>query len=60
MNLFLILVLDGGCLLFLGYEVVFKKKIFVKVEGFVNNVFFILLLMFFVFVIWNDILRIFI
>lgn len=59
MNLLPIPALDGGRLLFLGYEAVSKKKIPAKVEGLVNNAFFILLLMLFVFVTWNDILRIF-
>ncbi|WIF88178.2 RIP metalloprotease RseP [Acholeplasma laidlawii] len=59
MNLLPIPALDRGRLLFLGYEAVSKKKIPAKVEGLVNNAFFILLLMLFVFVTWNDILRIF-
>lgn len=59
MNLLPVPALDGGRLLFLGYEAVSKKKIPAKVEGLVNNAFFILLLMLFVFVTWNDILRIF-
>ncbi len=59
MNLLPIPALDGGRLIFLGYEAVTKKKIPARVEGMVNNAFFILLLMLFVFVTWNDILRIF-
>jgi len=59
MNLLPIPALDGGRLIFLGYEAVTKKKIPTKVEGIMNNAFFILLLMLFVFVTWNDILRIF-
>lgn len=59
MNLLPIPALDGGRLIFLGYEAVSKKKIPARVEGIVNNAFFILLLMLFVFVTWNDILRIF-
>ena len=59
MNLLPIPALDGGRLIFLGYEAVTKKKIPTKVEGIMNNAFFILLLMLFVVVTWNDILRIF-
>lgn len=59
MNLLPIPALDGGRLIFLGYEAITKKKIPAKTEGLVNNLFFIILLMLFVFVTWNDILRIF-
>jgi regulator of sigma E protease len=59
MNLLPIPALDGGRLIFLGYEAVTKKKIPARIEGMVNNAFFIWLLILFVFVTWNDILRIF-
>ncbi|WP_025725489.1 RIP metalloprotease RseP [Acholeplasma granularum] len=59
MNLLPIPALDGGRLIFLGYEAISKKKIPPKFELYVNNAFFILLLMLFVYVTWNDILRLF-
>lgn len=59
MNLLPIPALDGGRLVFLGYEAITKKKIPSKVELWVNNIFFILLMVLFVFVTWNDILRLF-
>jgi regulator of sigma E protease len=59
MNLLPIPALDGGRLLFLGYEAVTKKKIPAKFEAAVNNVFFILLLVLFIFVTFGDISRIF-
>ncbi|CDR30416.1 Putative zinc metalloprotease SA1105 [Acholeplasma oculi] len=59
MNLLPIPALDGGRLVFLGYEAITKKKIPAKFEGLVNNGFFILLLLLFVYVTWNDILRLF-
>ncbi len=57
MNLLPIPALDGGRIVFLGYELVTKKKVSRKVENIVNNVFFILLLILFVFVTYNDIVR---
>lgn len=59
MNLLPIPALDGGRLIFLGYEAITKKKIPAKFELWVNNAFFFLLLGLFVFVTWNDILRLF-
>ncbi len=59
MNLLPIPALDGGRLIFLGYEAISRKKIPSKVEMWVNNIFFILLMVLFVFVTWNDIGRIF-
>lgn len=56
-NLLPIPALDGGRLLFLGYEAVTRKKVPAKFEAIVNNVAFLLLMLLFVFVTWNDILR---
>ncbi len=57
MNLLPIPALDGGRIVFLGYELVTRKKPSKKVENIINNVFFILLMILFVYVTYNDILR---
>lgn len=57
MNLLPIPALDGGRIVFLGYELITKKKPSKKVENIINNVFFILLMILFVFVTYNDIVR---
>ncbi len=57
MNLLPIPALDGGRIMFLGYELVTRKKPSKKVENIINNVFFILLMILFVFVTYNDIVR---
>lgn len=57
MNLLPIPALDGGRIVFLGYELVTRKKPSKKVENIINNIFFILLLILFVVVTYNDILR---
>lgn len=57
MNLLPIPALDGGRIMFLGYELVTRKKPSKKVENIINNVFFILLMILFVFVTYNDIIR---
>ncbi|MDE7264008.1 MAG: site-2 protease family protein [Anaeroplasmataceae bacterium] len=57
MNLLPIPALDGGRIVFLGYELVTRRKPSKKVENIINNVFFILLLILFVYVTYNDILR---
>ncbi len=59
MNLLPIPALDGGRIVFLLYELVTRKKINKKVENTINNVMFILLMVFFVYLTFNDILRIF-
>ena len=59
MNLLPIPALDGGRVVFLGYELVTKKKPSKKVETIINNVFFILLMVLFVYVTFNDIFRMF-
>lgn len=59
MNLLPIPALDGGRMVFLGYELITRKKPSKKVENTINNIFFILLMILFVFVTYNDILRLF-
>lgn len=58
-NLLPIPALDGGRLVFLGYEGLTRKKVNPKVENTLHFVMFVLLMGFFVFVTFNDILRIF-
>lgn len=57
MNLLPIPALDGGRIVFLGYELVTRRKPSKKVENIINNVFFILLMILFVYVTYNDIVR---
>lgn len=59
MNLLPIPALDGGRLMFLLYELITRRKPSKKVENTINNVFFILILILFVFITYNDILRLF-
>lgn len=59
MNLLPIPALDGGRVVFLGYELITRKKPSKKVETIINNVFFILLMILFVYVTFNDIFRLF-
>lgn len=59
MNLLPIPALDGGRIVFLGYELVTRKKPSKKVENIINNIFFILLMLLFVYVTFNDVLRLF-
>lgn len=59
MNLLPIPGLDGGRIVFLLYELITKKKPSKKVESIITNVFFILLLILFIYVTYNDILRLF-
>lgn len=56
-NLLPIPALDGGRIIFLGYELVTHKKPNPKFEAILNNIFFILLLILFVYVTINDIGR---
>ena len=58
-NLLPIPALDGGRILFLLIEKITRKKISKKVEAIINNVFFILLMILFVYVTINDIIRLF-
>lgn len=57
LNLLPIPALDGGRLVFLGIEAVTKKPLPRKVENSINNAMFILLLVMFVYVTYNDIVR---
>ncbi|MDI6452886.1 RIP metalloprotease RseP [Peloplasma aerotolerans] len=57
LNLLPIPALDGGRLVFLGIEAVTRKPLNKKLENTINNVMFFLLLGLFVFVTYNDILR---
>ena len=59
LNLLPIPALDGGRIVFLGIEAVTRKKINRKVEYTIINVVFILLMILFLFVTFNDILRLF-
>jgi len=58
LNLLPIPALDGGRLVFLGIEAVRRKPLSRKLENSINNVMFYLLLALFVYVSYNDILRI--
>lgn len=58
LNLLPIPALDGGRLVFLGIEAVRRKPMSRKLENSMNNVMFYLLLALFVYVSYNDILRI--
>ncbi len=58
-NLLPIPALDGGRIVFLGYELVTRRKPNRKFENTLNYVVFILLMGFFIYVTYNDILRLF-
>ncbi len=60
MNLLPLPALDGGRLAFLGYEAITKKRANQKVENIVHTVGFVLLMILFVFVTFNDIIKLFI
>ncbi|MCR3906341.1 MAG: RIP metalloprotease RseP [Tenericutes bacterium] len=57
LNLLPIPALDGGRLVFLGIEAVTRKPLNKKLENTINNIMFFLLLGLFVFVTYNDILK---
>jgi len=57
LNLLPIPALDGGRLVFLGIEAVTRKPLNRKIENMVNQTMFILLMILFVFVTYNDIIR---
>jgi regulator of sigma E protease len=57
LNLMPIPALDGGRLVFLGIEAVTRKPLNRKIENTINNVMFFLLIGLFIFVTYNDILR---
>ena len=58
-NLLPIPALDGGRLVFLGYEAVGRRKMNRKVENTLNYVMFVALMGLFVFITFNDLLRLF-
>lgn len=57
LNLMPIPALDGGRLVFLGIEAITRKPLNRKIENTVNNLMFFLLIGLFIFVTYNDILR---
>ena len=57
MNLLPLPALDGGRLAFLIYEAITKKKPSPKVENTIHNIGFILLMVLFVYVAFNDVIR---
>lgn len=59
LNLLPIPALDGGRLVFLGFEAITRKKVNKNVENILINITFILLLVLIIFVTYNDILRLF-
>ena len=59
MNLLPIPALDGGRIFFLFIELITRKKPSKKVENTINNVFFILLMILFVYITIHDIMRLF-
>ncbi len=56
-NLLPIPALDGGRIVFLGVETVTRKRVPRKVENIINNIAFVLLMILFVYVTYNDIVR---
>lgn len=58
-NLLPIPALDGGRLVFLGVEAVTRRKINPKLENMLHTIMFLLLMGFFLYVTFNDILRLF-
>jgi regulator of sigma E protease len=57
LNLMPIPALDGGRLVFLGVEAITRKPLNRKIENTINNIMFFLLIGLFVFVTYNDIIR---
>ncbi|NLN50961.1 MAG: RIP metalloprotease RseP [Acholeplasmataceae bacterium] len=57
LNLLPIPVLDGGRIVFITYEAITKRKIPRKVENIIINIFFILMMILFLYVTFNDVLR---
>ena len=60
MNLLPFPALDGGRLVFLVFELIFRKPVSPKYEGFIHAAGLILLMLVMVFVTYNDIVKIFI
>lgn len=58
-NLLPIPALDGGRIVFLGYEAITRRKPNRKFENTLNYIVFIMLMGFFIFITYNDILRLF-
>lgn len=58
-NLLPIPALDGGRIVFLGYEAIFKKKPNQKVENWLHTIVFFLLMALMLYVTYNDILKLF-
>ena len=59
MNIIPLPALDGGRLAFLGYEAVTRRKTNPKVENIIHTIGFMLLMLLFVFVAFNDVIKIF-
>lgn len=59
LNLLPIPALDGGRLVFLGYEAIARKKVNPQIENYLHLIMFFLLIGFFIFIAFNDILRLF-
>jgi regulator of sigma E protease len=59
LNLLPIPALDGGRLFFLAYEGVTRRKVNPRIENYLHLVMFFLLIGFFIFIAFNDILRLF-
>lgn len=59
LNLLPIPALDGGRLVFLGYEGITRKKVNPQIENYLHLIMFFLLIGFFIFIAFNDILRLF-
>ena len=59
MNIIPLPALDGGRIAFLGYEAITRKKTNPKIENIIHSIGFILLMALFVFVAFNDVLKIF-
>ncbi len=60
MNLLPIPALDGGRLIFIGIEAITRKKVKPAVEALVHGIGFMLLISLFIYITYNDILRVFI
>ena len=58
-NLLPIPALDGGRILFIIIEAITKKRVPKKVEGYINFIFFVLLMALMVYVTFNDVMRLF-
>jgi regulator of sigma E protease len=57
LNLMPLVITDGGLLMFLGIEAVRGKPLPVKVQVLINKIFIMLFLALFLFVSYNDVLR---